>query len=279
MNNENHKSRFTPLTYILIAIILSSCASDYATSTRVFPTYTYIIPTTTIVPTKTPLPQVPVGIIQVRSLNVRSGDGLTYGVIGSLKRGDEVYILANFVNPELQRWYLVLLPDNSFGFVFGEPGYVTEKMVSVDYSTYSMLVNATQRAQRIYATPGQLTYAITPTKVSLKTIPTIAIIPISSIACDEANLYIGENKTVCGLVVESKYASSSNGQPTFLTLCEKYPDPNRFSVVIWGRNRGNFPANPEQYYYGEIICVSGLIEEYNGIPEIEVSSPLRIEIR
>jgi len=109
--------------------------------------------------------------------------------------------------------------------------------------------------------------------------PTTALLLDTTIDWNEAFLYIGEYKIVCGPVVDSNYASSSNGQPTFLNLGKRYPDPDRFTVVIWGRNRGNFPANPEQYYFGETICVSGLIEEYNGIPEIEASSSSQIEIR
>lgn len=96
---------------------------------------------------------------------------------------------------------------------------------------------------------------------------------------DEAASNIGEYKTVCGPVVDSNYASSSNGQPTFLNLGQPYPKPNRFTVVIWGRNRSKFSTGPEQLYFGTTICVSGLIEEYRGIPEIEVSDPSQIETR
>jgi len=96
---------------------------------------------------------------------------------------------------------------------------------------------------------------------------------------DEAAYYIGEHKTVCGPVVDSHYASSSNGQPTFLNIGQPYPKPNRFTVVIWGRNRSKFSTGPEQLYSGDTICVTGLIEEYRGIPEIEVSDPSQIETR
>lgn len=99
-----------------------------------------------------------------------------------------------------------------------------------------------------------------------------------TIEWDRASLYVGEFKTVCGPVISTRYASSSSGQPTFLNIGRAYPDPNRFTVVIWGRNRGNFPFKPEDYYSGKTICVTGLIEEYRGVPEIEISSPSQIEI-
>jgi hypothetical protein len=79
-----------------------------------------------------------------------------------------------------------------------------------------------------------------------------------------------------GTVVSTKYASESNGKPTFLDMCYAYPDPNRFTVVIWDDNRDKFPQPPEDYYDSKTIYVSGLIVLYDGVPEIEVTSPTQI---
>jgi len=102
-------------------------------------------------------------------------------------------------------------------------------------------------------------------------------LPTGSISWNEAKNHIGERITVCGPVVDGTWASGSSGKPTFLNLGEPYPDPDRFTVVIWIDNRGNFPQAPEDYYLGKTICVTGLITEYNGIPEIEVSYPSEIQ--
>ena len=107
------------------------------------------------------------------------------------------------------------------------------------------------------------------------TAPPTAFVP-DAIDCSEAAAYVGEIETVCGEVVDSKYAPETNGQPTFLNLCKPYPDPDRFTVLIWGRNRQNFPPNPEQFYLGRKICVSGLVEDYQGIAEIEASDRTQI---
>jgi len=95
-------------------------------------------------------------------------------------------------------------------------------------------------------------------------------LPPGSISWSEAKYHIGERTTVCGPVVDATWASGSNGKPTFLNLGKPYPDPDRFTVVIWIQNRGNFPQAPEDYYLGKTICVTGLITEYSGIVEIEV---------
>jgi len=101
--------------------------------------------------------------------------------------------------------------------------------------------------------------------------------PAGSIAWHEAKNHIGERTTVCGPVVDATWASGSNGKPTFLNLGNPYPDPDRFTVVIWIENRSNFPQAPEDYYLGKTICVTGLITEYNEIPEIEVKYPSEIQ--
>ena len=102
-------------------------------------------------------------------------------------------------------------------------------------------------------------------------------LPTGSIAWDEAKDHIGERVTVCGPVVDATWASGSNGKPTFLNLGKPYPDPDRFTVVIWIQNRNNFPQAPEDYYLGKTICVTGLITEYSGIAEIEVQYPSEIQ--
>ena len=55
------------------------------------------------------------------------------------------------------------------------------------------------------------------------------------------------------------------------------PSSERFVVIIWGEHRGNFPQPPESYYAGKTIYVTGLITEYNGIPQIEVTYPSEIQ--
>ncbi|MGQ9476647.1 MAG: hypothetical protein ACUVS1_08955 [Actinomycetota bacterium] len=67
---------------------------------------------------------------------------------------------------------------------------------------------------------------------------------------DQARYHIGERATVYGPVESTKWATQSRGQPTFLNLGNPYPDPNRFTVVIWVENRKNFPFPPEVYYQG-----------------------------
>lgn len=96
----------------------------------------------------------------------------------------------------------------------------------------------------------------------------------------EAKDHIGEwateNNPVYGPVVGASYRPDISGQPTWLNIGEDYPSQNRFVVIIWGENRGNFPQAPEDYYLGKTIYVTGLITVYNEVPQIEVTSPDQI---
>ena len=99
----------------------------------------------------------------------------------------------------------------------------------------------------------------------------------SAIAWNEARDHVGERTTVYGPVVDTNWASGSNGKPTFLNIGKPYPNPERFTVVIWIQNRGNFSQAPEVYYLGKTIYITGLIEEYRGSPQIEVKTPSQIK--
>ena len=97
--------------------------------------------------------------------------------------------------------------------------------------------------------------------------------PISP--ADAAN-YIGRQATVCGIVANAKYVTTTRGTPTFLNLDKPYPN-HIFTVVIWGSDRERFSYRPETLS-GSRICVSGRIIQYRGKPEIIASDPQQITI-
>jgi hypothetical protein len=90
----------------------------------------------------------------------------------------------------------------------------------------------------------------------------------------EAGQHIGETATVCGVVASGRYIERTRGRPTFLNLDRPYPD-KVFTILIWGENRMKFGA-PEQSLINKRVCVSGLIREYRGGPEIIASEPSQI---
>ena len=96
-----------------------------------------------------------------------------------------------------------------------------------------------------------------------------------SLTATEAKAHIGEQRTVCGKVVSTRWAESSRGSPTFLNFDQPYPD-QVFTLVIWGSDRAKF-GEPETTYRGKHICVTGKISAFKGVPEVVASEPSQIK--
>ena len=93
----------------------------------------------------------------------------------------------------------------------------------------------------------------------------------------EAKNHIGNKATVCGAVVSTHYAARTKGEPTFLNLDEPYPR-QIFTILIWGSDRAKF-GNPEDKYGNKKVCVTGVIKDYKGVPEVIAQQPNQIEIQ
>lgn len=87
--------------------------------------------------TPTPIPEVTVGIVEVDLLNIREGPGTSYPTLGTLEKGEKFYVLGDAMNSTNNRWFLISLPNNTFGWVIGDHSYVTVQKEIVDFATYS----------------------------------------------------------------------------------------------------------------------------------------------
>jgi hypothetical protein len=93
--------------------------------------------------------------------------------------------------------------------------------------------------------------------------------------------------TVEGVVVKTYYAETSKGQPTFLDFHDPYE--GYFTCIIWREDKQTgeairdrfieaFPPNPEAYFLNMKVRVRGLIDIYQGAPEIVLHDPSQIWI-
>jgi DNA/RNA endonuclease YhcR with UshA esterase domain len=96
-----------------------------------------------------------------------------------------------------------------------------------------------------------------------------------TITPEDASKYVGKQATVCGKVASTHYSTRSRRQPTFININRPYPN-QIFTALIWGADRIKFQNAPENYYRNKNICVSGLVEQYKGTPEIIVRNPNQI---
>lgn len=92
-------------------------------------------------------------------------------------------------------------------------------------------------------------------------------------ACNAGN-HIGEEKIIEGRIVDT-YRSKTN--TIFLNFEKPYPN-HCFTAVIFSSDIYKFPENPEDYYYGKTVRISGEIKEYEGKPEIILKSVGQIEV-
>jgi len=90
----------------------------------------------------------------------------------------------------------------------------------------------------------------------------------------------GEVRTVEGIVVGTYYAEKSKGKPTFLDFHDPYEE--YFKALIWEDYRDKFtqafPPNPETYFLNKKVRIKGLIETYEGVPEIVLNDSSQIWI-
>ena len=92
------------------------------------------------------------------------------------------------------------------------------------------------------------------------------------ISWQDATKHYGETRTVEGKVV----ATHNSGKACFLNF---HSDWRRsFSAVIFASRFDAFPPEPEEHYRGKTVRVTGLIQEYQGKPEIVLESPDQIEV-
>jgi hypothetical protein len=100
---------------------------------------------------------------------------------------------------------------------------------------------------------------------------------LGSIPSEDAEDHIGESTGVLCRIVSTQYLVNVTGQPTFLDCDEPYPDQS-LSVIIWGRDRSEFPSPPEEVYRDEVVCVQGLIWTFGGKPTIVAHDGDQIDI-
>lgn len=94
--------------------------------------------------------------------------------------------------------------------------------------------------------------------------------PPGAIAAGHADEVVGQNVTICGNVDTVRWLESSKGHPTWINFNRAYPNM-KFNGLIWGEERREWSLNnkPEVMYAGQQICVTGLVETYNGWYQIQ----------
>ncbi len=92
--------------------------------------------------------------------------------------------------------------------------------------------------------------------------------PGGGVAWDEAIAHVGSRERVCGPLA----SIGSSSDDVFLNIGRDYPDPDRFTVVLWDIGRVKHIAA------GTTVCASGRITRYQGVAQIELRSVRGVEL-
>jgi hypothetical protein len=96
----------------------------------------------------------------------------------------------------------------------------------------------------------------------------------ASLTADDATNHVGQNATVCGVVALTNFDADTQFWPTVLDFGKPFPD-QVFAAVIYGGDRAKFEA-PKTTMQGKPVCVSGVIREDRGTPEIVLTDPRQL---
>ena len=94
----------------------------------------------------------------------------------------------------------------------------------------------------------------------------------------DAAQVVGESATVFGRVAGTSYRPDVAGEPTFLDIGSEFPDPRRFSAVIFREHRDDFASAPESTFLEKSVCVTGLVYERAGVQSVKITDPSQITI-
>lgn len=84
--------------------------------------------------------------------------------------------------------------------------------------------------------------------------------------------FLERRAAVSGRIAGISYRPQSAGQPTWINIGADFPDRNRLVAVVWGRNRGALGGVLRDLQSGDRICVVGEVDDFRGVPQIEVTS-------
>lgn len=89
---------------------------------------------------------------------------------------------------------------------------------------------------------------------------------------------IGKQVTICDKITGARYLENSASRLTLLNMGGTYPN-QKLTVIILGSDRLNFPQQPELFYTNKQVCVTGILELYEGKVQMKIALPTDILIQ
>lgn len=114
--------------------------------------------------------------------------------------------------------------------------------------------------------------------VAILIISSLSLSAQSKITPDEAAKHIGDSVTVCGKIFGGRYFDRGENKITLLNMGAVYPQ-SPLTIVIDEASRKNFTTKPEEFYTDKTVCITGIVKEFKGKPQIVVTKETEITIQ
>ncbi len=98
------------------------------------------------------------------------------------------------------------------------------------------------------------------------------------ISWQQAGQHIGQTVAVIGPLMKVTNRENSRGNPTWVDVGAVYPNVQRLVLVIWGKQKPDFPMVRPGQLEGRSVCIIGQIESYKGIPQIELKTASQLRM-
>lgn len=107
---------------------------------------------------------------------------------------------------------------------------------------------------------------------------TISLSAQTKITPDEAAKHIGDSVTVCGKIFGGRYFDRGENKITLLNMGAAYPQ-SPLTIVIEADSRKNFTNKPEEFYAEKEVCITGVVKDYKGKPQIVIAKEADITVQ
>lgn len=101
--------------------------------------------------------------------------------------------------------------------------------------------------------------------------------PVQDVNITDIAKHIGDSVRLCATVHNTRYFETTRNRPTVLDVNTTHV--NHLNVIIYDQDRPNFPNSPEALYKNKDVCIVGVVESYNNIPQIVVRSADQIVVK
>lgn len=105
---------------------------------------------------------------------------------------------------------------------------------------------------------------------------TVASSALRTVSLDEVANHVGDSVNVCGRISSTRYMRTSKTKPVLLNMGAAFP-AQKLTLVIYEKDQPLFVPQPDIYYQGKTVCVSGRIVLYNGKPQIALTQAAQLK--